>query len=209
MFMNTIKPLLLIIIIIFSSQHLLSQDKKEAGKFFLGLRSTASLFTDAKSPGTGIGGQFRIRLAKRINTEWFADYLTTNIQSLGYRRDGHIGWSVLFYLTKEPLHVKKLSPFVIAGHCFDYTKVYVLSDKSTKDRWSSAVQMGVGTHYSPYERFDVSLTAQYMNHLGNDLHTQINNDRGVNYLSIEKHAAVGLEGHVLITLSLNYNLRKL
>ncbi len=108
---------------------LVAQNKNESGKFTLGLRSTSSLFTDASSPGSGIGGMFRIRLGKLVNTEWFADYLTTNLQKLGYRRDSHIGWSVLFYLSKNPMQAKKLSPFLIAGHCFDYTKVYVLADK--------------------------------------------------------------------------------
>ncbi|HEY1040891.1 MAG TPA: hypothetical protein VGF30_15860, partial [Bacteroidia bacterium] len=86
----------------------------ESGQFSLGVRNTTSLFTDAGSPGTGFGGQFRIRMGKRVNTDWFADYLTTDLDGLGYRRDGHIGWSVLFYLGKDPLRPKKLSPFVAA-----------------------------------------------------------------------------------------------
>ena len=175
---------------------LVAQSKNESGQFTLGVRSTSSLFTDAGSPGSGIGGMFRIRMGKRVNTEWFADYLTTNLQNLGYRRDGHIGWSVLFYLSKEPMQAKKLSPFLIAGHCFDYTKVY-------------AVQMGVGTHYNLSEKFDVSLTAQYMSHLGADLHSHIEEENGVKKLEIAKHGGAGLEGHLLITLSLNYRLGNL
>lgn len=186
-----------------------SQSDNKSGQFFLGVRSTSSLFTDAGSPGSGIGGMFRIRMGKRVNTEWFADYLTTNLQNLGYRRDGHIGWSVLFYLGKDPMQAKKLSPFLIAGHCFDYTKVYVLADKKSEDRWSSAVQMGLGAHYNITEKFDVSLTAQYMSHLGADLHSHIEEDRGVEKLEIEKHGSAGLEGHLLITLSLNYKLGNL
>ncbi|MFY8185977.1 MAG: hypothetical protein ACOVLD_07940, partial [Bacteroidia bacterium] len=70
--------------------------------------------------------------------------------------DVHIGWSVLFYLSKDPMQAKKLSPFLIAGHCFDYTKVYVLADKKSDDRWRNAAQIGVGTHYYVTEKFDVS-----------------------------------------------------
>lgn len=179
---------------------------KESGQFSLGVRNTNSLFTDAGSPGTGFGGQFRIRMGKRVNTDWFADYITTDLQGLGFRRDGHIGWSVLFYMTKNPLQAKKLSPFILAGHCFDYTKVYALESKESKDRWSSAVQMGLGTHYNVSERFDITLMAQYMNHLGSDLHSHIEEENGIKHLEIEKHTGIGLEGHMLVTLSLNYRL---
>lgn len=207
--MSSLKKIILTLAIFIVNSSVFAQSKNESGQFFLGVRSTSSLFTDAGSPGSGIGGQFRIRMGKRVNTEWFADYLTTNIQNLGYRRDGHIGWSVLFYLCKEPLQPKKLSPFLIAGHCFDYTKVYVLADKKTEDRWSSAVQMGIGTHYNVTERFDISLTTQYMNHLGTDLHSHTEVINGVKTLEIEKHEGAGLEGHLLVTLSLNYNLGNL
>ncbi|MDP2386797.1 MAG: outer membrane beta-barrel protein [Bacteroidota bacterium] len=183
--------------------------QKEGGQFSLGVRNTTSLFTDAGSPGTGFGGQFRIRLGKRVNTDWFTDYLTTDLNGLGYRRDGHIGWSVLFYLGKNPLQSKKFSPFVAAGHCFDYTKVYSLIDAQYKDRWSSAVQLGLGTHYNLSERFDATLMAQYMNHLGSDLHSHIKDENGVKHLEIEKHEGFGLEGHILLTLSLNYRLGNL
>lgn len=207
--MNYFKKPILILALLLAGISIFAQSKNESGQFFLGVRSTSSLFTDAGTPGSGIGGMFRIRMGKRVNTEWFADYLTTNLQNLGYRRDGHIGWSVLFYLNKEPMQAKKLSPFLIAGHCFDYTKVYVLADKKSEDRWSSAVQMGLGTHYNITEKFDISLTAQYMSHLGADLHSHIEEDRGIKKLEIEKHGSAGLEGHLLLTLSLNYRLGNL
>lgn len=207
--MNYFKKSILLLALLLSCSIVFAQSKNESGQFFLGVRSTSSLFTDAGSPGSGVGGMFRIRMGKRVNTEWFADYLTTNLQNLGYRRDGHIGWSVLFYLSKDPMQAKKLSPFLIAGHCFDYTKVYVLADKKNEDRWSSAVQMGIGTHYNLTEKFDVSLTAQYMSHLGADLHSHIEEQGGVKKLEIEKHGSAGLEGHLLLTLSLNYRLGNL
>ncbi len=200
----------IILVAVFFGLNLLNlKAQKESGQFSLGVRSTTSLFTDAGSPGTGFGGQFRIRMGKRVNTDWFADYLTTDLKGLGYRRDGHIGWSVLFYLGKDPLQPKKFSPFVAAGHCFDYTKVYSLVDAKYQDRWGSAVQLGIGSHYNLSERFDVTMMAQYMNHLGSDLHSHIENNNGVKRLEIEKHEGFGLEGHVLVTLSLNYRLGNL
>ena len=100
------------------------EDSLYGGQFSLGMRNTLSVFTDAQSVGMGSGGGFRIRLSKLINTEWFADYISTDIQGLGYRRDAHIGWSVLFYLSKNPLTAGKVTAYILAGHCFDYTEVY-------------------------------------------------------------------------------------
>jgi hypothetical protein len=180
-----------------------------AGDFSLGMRNNISAFTDAGSVGMGAGGEFRIRLSKHINTEWFADYITTNIQNLGYRRDGHIGWSVLFYLDKDPLTVGKITPYLLAGHCFDYTKVYSeWPGVDPAERWSSAVHAGFGIHYNITSRFDVSLLSQYMLHLGTHIETVIVSLPGadVNHLDIKKETGASLEGHLLITLSVNYCL---
>lgn len=191
----------------------IAQDKdtnRGSGDFSLGMRTTISTFTDAGSIGMGAGGEFRLRLMKHINTEWFADYITTNIQNLGYRRDGHIGWSVLFYLDKNPLQVGKVTPYVLAGHCFDYTKVYSLwPGISPAERWSSAVQAGVGMHYNLTSRFDISLLTQYMLHLGTHIETHVDYLPGAadgKYLNITKESGTSLEGHLLITLSVNYCL---
>lgn len=56
-----------------------SQSQNEAGQFSLGMRSTLSLFGDHGKTGIGTGGQFRIRVHKNINTDWFTDYITTDI----------------------------------------------------------------------------------------------------------------------------------
>jgi hypothetical protein len=185
-----------------------SDTNRGAGDFSLGRRNTISAFTDAKSVGMGAGGEFRIRLTKHINTEWFGDYITTNIQNLGYRRDGHIGWSVLFYLDKNPLTKGKVTPYVLAGHCFDFTLVHSNFEEVSAKRWSSAVQAGAGLHYNITRRFDVSLLAQYMMHLGTHIETSIPTDdiSGQKYLDITKENGLSLEGHLLITLSLNYCL---
>ncbi len=180
-----------------------------AGDFSLGMRTVISTFTDAGSVGMGSGGEFRIRLSKQVNTDWYADYITTNIQNLGYRRDGHIGWSVLFYLSQNPLTKGKVTPYILAGHCFDYTKVFSnWPDVSPAERWSSAVHAGFGIHYNLTSRFDISLLAQYMLHLGTHIETQVKTDEasGIKYLDVSKGSGLSTEGHLLITLSVNYCL---
>ena len=81
-----------------------------SGTFSLGVRNTFSTF----------GGQFRVQLSNRINTEWFADFINEDIDGLATRNDYHIGWSVMIY----PFNTQtKVVPYLLAGHCFDYTKV--------------------------------------------------------------------------------------
>ncbi|UPT65585.1 MAG: hypothetical protein M0D57_13695 [Sphingobacteriales bacterium JAD_PAG50586_3] len=92
------------------------------------------------------------------------------------------------------------------GHCFDYGGVYRNGDKKpSAERWSSAVQVGVGTHYNITPRFDITLKSQYMIHLGTEVHGEIRNGQ----LEIEEHSGGSLQGHLLITLSLNYKIAKI
>jgi hypothetical protein len=180
----------------------------ESGWLSLGVRSTVSLFdhgTTGKA-GLGSGGQFRIQLSERINTEWYADYITSGIEEQAHRQNFHIGWSVLYYFLPRHSHSKNLfQPFFEAGHCFDYSYLSIKQTEETADRWSSAVQMGTGTHMNLTSKFDLSLKAQYMAHLGSELHTHLEEGE----LRIEAHKGVNLEGHLLITLSANYKIGKL
>jgi hypothetical protein len=70
------------------------------------------------------------------------------------------------------------------------------------ERWSSAVQFGIGTHFQLTQRLDFSFTSQYMIHLGNHLHPEIHQDM------IHFHEEKGgtLEGHLLLTFGLNVKL---
>lgn len=188
-----------------------SQDveKNNGGKLELGLRSTLSSFSSDGQIGWGTGGQFRLRLWDRVNTEWFVDYLQSNVDTYASRDDFHIGWSVMFYPFNYEKIEKKFTPYLLAGHCFDYTVVQINTSKPVNEnRWSSAVQSGLGVHYNLSDHFDISLSTQYMIHLGNDIHvhhTGFTYENGYQeYLyEIEKHEGPSLEGHLLTTLSFN------
>lgn len=190
-----------------------AQSKKDstAGEFSLGMRTTISSFTDAGSAGMGAGGQFWIRVGKHMNTEWYADYINTGIQDLGYRKDAHIGWSVVFYMDKNPLEVNKITPYIVAGQCFDYTLVYSNYLNTGAERWSAAApQGGLGITYRIIRNFDFSLLAQYMLHLGTHIDSKIiTNEFGVQYLDITHQPGASLDGHLLCTFSVNYMLGKL
>lgn len=184
----------------------------EKGQVSVGMRTTTSLFGHDNIPGLGIGGQTRWQIFDFMNTEWFADWITIDLNGAGTRNNAHIGWSVMFY----PKRFGRITPYVVAGHCFDYAKVIPLStpylDRSSDiiTRWSSAIQTGLGSHFFLSDAFDVSLQAQYMLHLGNHLDYEIQNTSSGYYLDTDSHSeGVGLEGHVLITASLNIRIADL
>ncbi len=176
------------------------------GRIQMGIRGTTSLFShDNGAPGFGGGGHFRILVHERINTEWFADVIFTDISGLANRQDYHIGWSVMFYILKPKNFTRKFLPYVVAGHCFDWTNIYVPVRDENRGRFSSAVQMGAGLHYNITPRWDISLTTQYMLHLGGELHTHVENGE----VEVEEHEGTSWEGHMLVSLSINYKIAQL
>lgn len=183
------------------------------GEVSLGLRTTSSLFGHNEVLGLGTGGHFRLQIFDKLNTEWFADWITMDLRGAGTRNNAHIGWSVLFY----PKKLNNFTPYLMAGHCFDYARVTPLStnfiDRSDEqlERWSSAVQLGVGAHYHLSPRFNLTFSAQYMLHLGNHLDYELKVAGNGYYLNTNVGNAheESLEGHLLLTLSLNYTIADL
>lgn len=178
----------------------------QGGLFSLGVRSTLSAFNHGEfaNTGFGVGGQFRIQLANKVNTDWFFDYITGDIEDFAHRTDYHIGWSVLFYPTKNLS--PKIRPYFLAGHCFDYTRL-VDNANSTNfvERWSSAVQGGFGAHFRCTDRLDLSVVTQYMIHLGTDVDPFFENGQ----VTFHKEKGASLEGHLLFNVSINYKIADL
>lgn len=176
------------------------------GWFSLGARSTISSFSH-DGLGLGTGGQFRIQFSNQVNTDWFADFISINLDDKVKSDYYHIGWSVLFYPFSQKEFNTKVTPYFLAGHCFDYNrKMEIRNTANMKDRWGSAVQAGIGAHFNLTERFDVSLTTQYMMHFTNEIEYQEENGAVV---FAEHGHSNALEGHLLTTLSLNYKIAKL
>jgi hypothetical protein len=102
----------------------------------------------------------------------------------------------------------------MAGHCFDYARVVPLStpylDRSDEviERWSAAAaQIGLGAHYYLNDRFNLTLDAHYMLHLSKHLEYELvetGNGWYVETQAVDQSPAI--EGHLLITTSVNYRL---
>ena len=180
-----------------------ADDFKSSGTVSLGTRNTFSMFNDDPGIGAGIGGQIRVQLSERINTEWFFDYITSRNKTYTNRNDYHIGWSIIYYPGNTVDFSNLLQPYIVAGHCFDYSKVSEQKNKSNyAERYTMATQAGLGTHINITRFFDCSLSAQYMLHFGKEVETNI--DKGV--VSFEKKNHSSPDGHFLCSISFNYKL---
>ena len=195
-------------LLLLNTSNLLAQvdenaDFKSAGTISLGTRNTFSMFNNDPGIGVGIGGQTRIQVSDHINTEWFFDYITSKNKTYTNRNDYHFGWSVMYYPGNTVDFSNLLQPYIVAGHCFDYSKVWEQKNKTNyADRWSMATQAGLGTHINITRFFDCSLSAQYMLHFGKEIGTNI--EKGT--VSIEKKDYTSPDGHFLCTVSFNYKL---
>ena len=181
----------------------------QTGMVSVGARTIISCFTDGKANayGYGAGGHFRVQLVDRVNTEWYGDVITNNVVNKAHRTDFHIGWSVMYYLIPTHGFTRPLTPYVLAGHCFDETFVKINGpDGSSGKRFSSAVQAGLGCHYNITPKFNISLTAQYMLHLGKEIDAEEAPD---GTMSIVTHKNAGWEGHLLVSISATLKLGRL
>lgn len=177
-----------------------------SGLFSLGTRNTFSVFSEDKAPGIGIGGQFRLQFSDRINTEWYFDYITARPGADVFRNDYHIGWSVMYYLQDNKNYNKLLTPYLVAGHCFDYVLMAGRDDRANfADRYSMATQAGAGLHLNITPRFDATLTGQYMIHFGKEIEVNSTPER----VSFKKKDYSAPDGHWLVTLSFNYKFADL
>lgn len=200
---------------VLNSQVMPNEKEGPGGTVSLGMRTTVSTFNGHhdESNGFGVGGQFRIQFADQVNSDWFFDYIQSSIGDYAQRTDYHIGWSVLFYpwksknpqlsFSSKSLYTPTFRPYLLAGHCFDQTFVRsTVGLQRSATRFSSAVQGGLGVHMNVGPRFDVSLTSQYMLHLGKELDAHYH-DGAVEF---HEEASGAMEGHLLFTLSLNYKI---
>lgn len=183
----------------------------ESGYFSVTRRSSASLWSlnQWKMSGLGLGTAFRIQISKRLNSEWYGDFIKTQYKGKVFRWDRHLTNSLMYYFRKLDTYKHKFHPFVSASvFCLDITKVEeVKPGGKSLERFSFSQQFGLGTHYFVTERFDLSIYAQYYNHLGNDIKIKEYDD-GTIELVAEK-GRISLEGHMFFVFSVGYRLADL
>lgn len=181
------------------------EKNSQSGNFSLGVRSSMGLVyeKDWGKMSFGNGGQIRLRLSDKVNTEWFADFLQGDMKDFAKRTDVHIGWSAMYY----PLNnTSSFQPYIMAGHCFEFLKIEENAlPENHIHRRSASVQAGIGTHWHLTNKLDFSVSTQYMMHFG----TNIKIDSTTSPISFSKDNGVSLQDHILINFNLNYTLADL
>lgn len=180
----------------------------ESGYFSVTRRTSVSMWSlnQWKMSGLGLGTAFRIQINKRLNTEWYGDFIKTQYKGKVFRADRHLTNSIMYYFRKLDTVKHKFHPFISASvFCLDFTKIEEVGPGGASlQRFSLSQQFGIGTHYFPTERFDISLYAQYYNHLGNDIHIH---ELADGTIQIEaKRERISLEGHMFFVFSAGYRL---
>lgn len=201
---------LVIMALVLSTSAIGQKAKKErdlsSGLFSVGTRNTFSFFNHDQQIGKGIGGQTRLQLNDKFNTEWFFDFITSKNAGYTLRNDYHFGWSIMYSPGKKTGFDMKFKPYALIGHCFDYSMVREQKNKANSaDNFTMATQAGAGLHVNISPRFDLSTSLQYMVHFGKDIHAEVEDD----IVHIEKHDYSTPDGHLLWTLSFNYKIADL
>lgn len=198
---------------ILQAQEMIEKYPDPTGYLSMGARSCNSIFTTngKRFVGTGMGGQFGLRIAENFNSHWFADWITSNIDNLAQRNDFHSGFSMMPEVASLPVGAKRISLYPLAGFCIDYTKFAVTSGKKATsspnyvERYSFAAQAGCGATFPVSKMLDFSLEAHYMLHVGTDVDIEIND----NEVFLIKQQGKNLEGHFVLAISIDFKLFKL
>ena len=172
-----------------------------SGAFALGLRTTGNMFTDDGMRGLGAGGEFKLGISNRVNTEWFWDYIASRGENTSFRNDNHIGWSVQFALPKSGFNAGQFTPYILGGQCFDLTQVGQWDGPKSPWVFSAAAQAGLGLSRFVGSRMELNLQLQYMIHLGKHLHLDPDDVSGY---TIARGA--DFKGHLLGNFSMNFYL---
>lgn len=176
-----------------------AQERKfEGGRFGLGMRNAMNFWGENKMLGFGAGGQFKLAFSPRVNTDFFADIISSKGEFDSYRKDYHIGWGVQFALAKDGFGSRTFVPYIMAGQCFDLTKVGVKLGTETPLIFSAAVQGGAGVSSFVHPALELNLQMQYMMHLTQHVHLDFD-ENGIASTEVEKGASAS--GHLLGTFS--------
>ena len=208
------------ILMVFSLLHtsLQAQSAKDSvpdqtGFLSIGARGCFSVFTVNKKSyaGTGAGGQFALRITPHFNSDYFADWIVSNVGNKVQRVDFHSGFSMMPEVYTPRVGSTHIALFPLAGICIDYTKLTITTGENvsggptTLERYSFAVQAGAGVYIPVSKSLDFTLDAHYMLHIGNDIEADING----NQVHLIKQPGVNIDGHFLLALSMDYKLFRL
>ncbi len=181
-----------------------------SGDFQFGLRGTLNPFIKNAASWIGYGAQMRIKISRRVNTEWFADYFPATIKWNAERRDIRIGTALQYYPLHEIYTGKECTPYFSIGPTSTYTRISsgeFNSEQWEAKRWSFGVIAGMGMLLNVSRKFTFGFVTQYCAQIATEFKfrnatiTNVSDSRTT--LPDNK---VNYEGQFLLCMSVNYTL---
>jgi hypothetical protein len=176
------------------------------GQITIGVRAGACTLFDPNSIGFGIGGDVRIRLAKRWSLEAYSDFFKTAIMHLGFHSDLRYGFNALYYWIDRPMLPYKVTPFLLGGISYEDNSIRSYQIYTARyTNWSPWLDIGIGQHYFFTPRWDITLEFFYVlplaSHPYSFLYTPVNKD--IQELNVKTEPGFS-KGGIFGIISLNY-----
>lgn len=184
-----------------------------SGDLQFGLRGTLNPFIKNASSWIGYGAQMRIKISRRINTEWFADYFPATIKWSGERRDIRIGSAIEYYPLHEIYTGKECTPYFSIGPTSTYTQLNSRTFNAESweaKRWSFGVIAGMGMLLNVGKKLNFGFVTQYCSQVATELKFNKKYVGDAKSLPTKiPDTKVSYEGQLLLCMSVNYTIGNL
>ncbi len=181
-----------------------------SGNLQFGFRGTINPFTKNGTSWVSYGAQLRVKVARRFNTEWFADYYPSIMKGKTERKDIRAGAVALYYPLHEIYTGKECTPYFSFGTTATYTTITARkfdANEQQVSRWSFGILAGMGMLLHVTPKMDIGFVTQYIGQLGSRFKfnstSTISPERFPVQLPTTK---VNFEGQLLFCMSMNYTI---
>lgn len=207
-------PVVSLVGIATSNQHAIAQHQKTknpySGDLQFGLRGTLNPFIKNAVSWIGYGAQVRVKVSRRVNTEWFADYFPATIKWNGERRDIRIGSAIEYYPLHEIYTGKECTPYFSIGPTSTYTQLNSRTFNAESweaKRWSFGVIAGMGMLLNVGKKLNFGFVTQYCAQAATEFKIQNSTISDVSdSRTTLPDTKVSYEGQLLFCMSVNYTL---
>jgi len=181
-----------------------------SGNIQIGFRGTVNPIVKNGFSWISYGAQVRMKMARRINSEFIADYYPSTVKWEAQRKDIRIGAIALYYPLHEIYTGKLFTPYFSFGTCATHTKItatdYYLKEQ-VANRWSFGLITGMGLLLHILPKLDLGYVTQYTAQFGSPFQFSNTNARNTDTFPVKlPQARVNFEGQLLFCMSVNYTL---
>lgn len=181
-----------------------------SGNVKTGFRGTINPIIKNGSSWFSYGAQVSIKMAKRVNTEFFGDVYPSSVKWEAKRKDLRVGAIALYYPLHEIYTGKFFTPYISVGTFATYTKLSATDyykKPQEASRWSFGMIAGMGMLMHLMPKLDVGYVTQYNAQFGSPFKYSTTTARNTETFPVKlPETRLNFEGQLLFCLSVNYTL---